>query len=117
MSERRVSAATHKQALSALPCFYGEVTGVELPWLNKIGKPPVRHRLPVVLWTDEGARILCLLGGKQCQSAQLPFSFEVRGAAADCPTAAVPCAGRKRPLRPSNGPAPRTVARPLQPVG
>jgi integron integrase len=77
-SERKVSAATHKQALSALLFFYGKVLGVELPWLNEIGKPKVRHRLPVVLSADEVARILCLLDGEHRLFAQLLYGTGMR---------------------------------------
>ncbi len=63
-SDRKVAAATHKQALSALLFFYGKVLGVDLPWLTEIGKPQVKRRLPVVLAPDEVARILALLEGE-----------------------------------------------------
>ena len=36
---RKVSASTHKQALSALLFLYREVLGIDLPWLNNIGRP------------------------------------------------------------------------------
>ena len=38
-NERKVSASTHKQALSALLFLYREVLGIDLPWLNNIGRP------------------------------------------------------------------------------
>ncbi|MET7015159.1 integron integrase [Uliginosibacterium flavum] len=77
-SERQLSAATHKQALSALLFFYGKVLGVDLPWLNEIGKPRVRHRLPVVLSAEEVARILCLLDGEHRLFAQLLYGTGMR---------------------------------------
>lgn len=46
---RRISPATHNQALSALLFLYREVLGVELPWLDRIGRPRARVRLPTVL--------------------------------------------------------------------
>jgi hypothetical protein len=45
---RRVSASTHKQALCALLFFYGKVLGCDLPWMQEIGRPRSRRRLPVV---------------------------------------------------------------------
>ena len=38
-NERKVSASTHNQALSALLFLYREVLGIDLPWLNNIGRP------------------------------------------------------------------------------
>lgn len=38
-TQRRVSASTHNQALSALLFLYREVLGVDLPWLNNINRP------------------------------------------------------------------------------
>jgi hypothetical protein len=35
-NERRVSASTHTQALSALLFLYCEVLGIELPWLQQL---------------------------------------------------------------------------------
>ena len=48
-NERRVAAATHRQALSALLFLYREVFGGEMPWLKEIGSPVAKKRLPVVL--------------------------------------------------------------------
>ena len=38
-TERRVSASTHNQALSALLFLYREVLGIDLPWLTAINRP------------------------------------------------------------------------------
>ena len=51
-NERSVAVSTHKQALSALMFLYQKVLGVDLPWMNKIGRPKATVRLPVVLTTD-----------------------------------------------------------------
>src|SRR6476661_4773450 len=37
--ERHVAVATHRQALSALLFLYQKVLGVDLPWLQEIGRP------------------------------------------------------------------------------
>jgi integron integrase len=60
-SERQVAVATHKQALSALIFLYRQVLGTDLPWLDDIGRPKSRVRLPVVLTPDEVARVLAAL--------------------------------------------------------
>lgn len=38
-TERKVSASTHNQALSALLFLYREVLGIDLPWLDNINRP------------------------------------------------------------------------------
>jgi len=38
-SQRKVSASTHKQALSALLFLYKRVLGIDLPWMQEIGRP------------------------------------------------------------------------------
>ena len=37
-SERRVAAATHRQALSALLFLYREVIGIDMPWPQELGR-------------------------------------------------------------------------------
>ncbi|WP_425387926.1 phage integrase N-terminal SAM-like domain-containing protein [Derxia gummosa] len=56
-ADRGVSASTHRQALSALLFLYRQVLGVDLPWLDDIGRPKARERLPVVLSQQELARL------------------------------------------------------------
>lgn len=48
-TERQVSPSTHRQALSAILFLYKEVLKLELPWLQGIGRPQSKQRLPVVL--------------------------------------------------------------------
>ncbi len=60
-NERRVSASTHNQALSALLFLYREVLGVDLPWLNGIQRPSVPKRIPSVLTTAEVSSLLAAL--------------------------------------------------------
>ncbi len=57
-NERRVSASTHNQALSALLFLYREVLDIDLPWLNGINRPTRKPRIPCVLTQDEVAAIL-----------------------------------------------------------
>ena len=61
--EGRVAASTQNQAKSALLFLYGEVLGVELPWLDQIQRVKTPARLPVVLTRDEVIRILTRLTG------------------------------------------------------
>jgi len=58
---RQVSASTHHQALCALLYLYRAVFGVELPWMQSIGRPRQRARVPVVLSRDEVARLFAAL--------------------------------------------------------
>ncbi|MBW6495841.1 MAG: tyrosine-type recombinase/integrase [Burkholderiaceae bacterium] len=71
VTSRKVSASTHKQALSALLFLYGKVLGVDLPWMAAIGRPRSPRRLPVVLGREEVARILTWLDGEHRLFAQL----------------------------------------------
>ena len=59
--ERKVSASTHNQALSALLFLYRDVLRIDLPWLNEIGRPQTPRRLPEVLTVDEVRRTLAAL--------------------------------------------------------
>lgn len=73
VNERKVSASTHRQALSAVLFLYEKVLGVNLPWLTEIGRPHIKKRLPVVLVPDEVARILAVLEGEHRLFAQLLY--------------------------------------------
>ena len=45
-TDRKVSASTHNQALSAILFLYREVLAIELPWLNGINRPPKNGAFP-----------------------------------------------------------------------
>ena len=60
-SEKRVSPATHKQALSALLFLYQKVLKQNLPWMEEIGRPRTEKRVPVVLTVGEVGRVLSQL--------------------------------------------------------
>ena len=77
-STRRVAASTHKQALSALLFFFGKVLAIDLPWMQEIGRPRTKTRLPVVLSPDEMARVLCALKGEHRLFAQLLYGTGMR---------------------------------------
>ena len=61
-NERRVAAATHRQALSALLFLYREVLGVDMPWLRELGRPVAKKRIPVVLTHVEVQALLARMG-------------------------------------------------------
>lgn len=62
-TERRVSVSTHKQALCAVLFLYREVLGEELPWMQDVGRPKSRVRVPTVLGREEVARLLGAIDG------------------------------------------------------
>lgn len=70
-SERAVAPSTHTQALSALLFLYREVLGIDLPWLNEIGRPKQRERVPVVLSRGEVSRLLAAMDGEAHDLARL----------------------------------------------
>jgi integron integrase len=76
--ERSVSAATHKQALSALLFLYGKVLEVQLPWMNDVGRPRVQRRLPVVLTVEEVASVLGRMVGEHQLLAALLYGTGLR---------------------------------------
>jgi integron integrase len=63
-TERKVSVSTHRQALSALLFLYKEVLGQDLPWLDEIGRPQYKKRIPAVLTIPEVHRLLTFLDGE-----------------------------------------------------
>jgi integron integrase len=77
-SERQVSVSTHKQALSALLFLYQKVLGLELAWMNAIGRPKSRIRLPVVFTHDEVARLFSHLKGEQQLFVELLYGTGMR---------------------------------------
>jgi integron integrase len=71
--EKQVSPATHRQALNALLFLYRQVLGMELPWLQQIGRPPERKRIPVVLTVREVQAMLGLMTGTEALMAALLY--------------------------------------------
>ena len=61
-NERRVAASTHRQALSALLFLYREVLGIDMPWLQELGRPIAKKRIPVVLTQLEVHALLAKMG-------------------------------------------------------
>ncbi|NMF96005.1 integron integrase [Aromatoleum toluolicum] len=77
-SERAVAPSTHTQALSALLFLYREVLGIDLPWLNEIGRPKQRERVPVVLSRGEVSRLLVAMDGEAHDLARLLYGTGMR---------------------------------------
>ena len=77
-TEKKVAPATHRQALNALLFLYRQVLGVELPWMQQIGRPPERKRIPVVLTVQEVQSILALMAGTEALMAALLYGSGLR---------------------------------------
>jgi integron integrase len=76
--ERSVAPSTHKQALSALLFLYSQVLGLRLPWMDEVGRPRVKRRLPVVLSREEVAAVFKGLSGEQALFARLLYGTGMR---------------------------------------
>ena len=77
-TERKASASTHNQALSALLFLYREVLNIDLPWLNNIGRPQQTKRIPSVLTKDEVAGLLAQMDGITALLAKLLYGTGMR---------------------------------------
>ena len=77
-TEKQVSPATHRQALNALSFLYRPVLGIELPWMQQIGRPPERKRIPVVLTVQEVQTLLSQMVGTEALLAALLYGSGLR---------------------------------------
>ncbi len=77
-TERKVSASTHNQALSALLFLYREVLEEDLPWLTDINRPAQVRRIPSVLTKDEVAGLLAAMDGVTALLARLLYGTGMR---------------------------------------
>lgn len=77
-TERKVSVSTHRQALSALLFLYKEVLGQELPWLQEIGRPTPKRRIPAVLAPLECRRLLSVMEGDAGLLARVLYGTGMR---------------------------------------
>ena len=77
-SERKVSASTHNQALSALLFLHRDVLEEDLPWLNDINRPTKVRRIPSVLTKDEVAGLLAAMDGVTALLARLLYGTGMR---------------------------------------
>lgn len=76
--DRSVAPSTHNQALSALLFLYKQVLNVDLPWMQEIGRPKKRERVPVVLSRGEVARVLNAMEGAEGDLARLLYGTGMR---------------------------------------
>ena len=60
-TKMKVALATHPQALNALLFFYRLALGVELPWMQQIGRLPERLHIPVVPTVQAVQSVLALI--------------------------------------------------------
>ena len=77
-NERNVAAGTHRQALSALLFLYREVFGIDMPWMEALGRPVPRKRLPVVLTHAEVQAVLSRLEGVSSLLGRLLYGTGMR---------------------------------------
>lgn len=76
--ERRVSASTQNQALSALLFLYKEVLGDALPWVDGVVRAKVPARIPTVLTRDEVRAVLAELPERERLIAMLLYGAGLR---------------------------------------
>ncbi|MBK6323702.1 phage integrase N-terminal SAM-like domain-containing protein [Candidatus Aalborgicola defluviihabitans] len=77
-NERKVSASTHNQALSALLFLYRHALDVDLPWLNDVNRPTQKRRIPSMLTKDEVAGLLAHMDGPAALMARLLYGTGMR---------------------------------------
>ena len=77
-NDRKVSASTHRQALSALLFLYREVLDVAMPWMQELGRPVPRKRLPVVLTQGEVQAVLSRMSGVSALLGHLLYGTGMR---------------------------------------
>lgn len=77
-TERKLSASTHNQALSAVLFLYREVLTVDLPWLDNINRPAQKRRIPCVLTKDEVAGLFAHMDGQTALLARLLYGTGMR---------------------------------------
>ena len=76
--QRRVSASTQSQALSAILFLYKAVLKVDLVWLEGVVRAKRPQRLPVVLTREEVRAVLGRMSGTPCLMATLLYGAGLR---------------------------------------
>jgi integron integrase len=77
-TDRKVSATTQNQALSAILFLYREVLGKDLGWLDGIVRAKRPQKLPVVLTHGEVLEVLSLMRGTPLLMANLLYGSGLR---------------------------------------
>lgn len=76
--DRALAPSSHRQALSALLFLYGKVLDQALPWMDEIGRPVPKRRLPVVLSPQEVSDVLSHLGDEYALLGRLLYGTGMR---------------------------------------
>ncbi|MEP7348211.1 MAG: integron integrase, partial [Gemmatimonadaceae bacterium] len=76
--ERKVSASTQNQAASALLFLYRSVLGTPMAWPERLVRPTVRRRLPVILSGAEVVQVLSAMSGTSRLVARLLYGTGMR---------------------------------------
>jgi integron integrase len=76
--DRKVSSSTHRQALAAILYLYKQVLCIDLPWMDEIGRPQARIRIPVVLSREEVAALLQAIDPRYQVIGQLLYGAGLR---------------------------------------
>lgn len=77
-NDRQVSPPKHRQALNALLFLYKQVIGQDLPWMQYIGRPPERKRVPAVLTVAEVQSVLATMDGIEGTLGRLLYGTGMR---------------------------------------
>jgi len=77
-TERRVSAGTQNQALSALLFLYKQVLDLDIGWLDGVVRAKRSHHVPVVLTRAEVAQVFDRLSGRYWLLASLMYGAGLR---------------------------------------
>ena len=64
--------------LSAILFLYREVLAIDLPWLDDIGRPQQKRRIPCVMTRDEVAGLLAQMEGETALLARLLYGTGMR---------------------------------------
>ena len=78
VTERKVSASTHQQALCAIVFLYRHVLEVDTPWIEGLVRPKHVEHIPVVLTREETRRVLGKLDGIHRLAASLLYGSGLR---------------------------------------
>ena len=76
--ERRVTASSQNQALSAILFLYKKVLGIDLPWMVDVVRAKRSRRMPVVLSRTEVAKVLGCMTGKTWLMASMCYGSGLR---------------------------------------
>ncbi len=78
VTDRKVSASTHQQALCAIVFLYRRVLEVDAPWIDGLVRPKQVQQVPVVMTKDECRRVLEKLAGVHWLAGSLLYGSGLR---------------------------------------